>query len=314
MKKHIVLYTLPIIAAFFVLLVLADIAHIALAASGEYTGGLVPANCRGTPGNNCPCRLCDLYQLGLNITEFLMQAIAAPLAALMLAWGGIKMLTSAGNPSAINEGKKILTTALIGIFLVFFGWIVIDTILTTLSFGFHASNFGAWYNKPNVCQEASGSCTPDVGAIAPIPESERHDEGGPGEPPPADATRGCQNLAEDGVIRQRLLNEGVAINAGPPQTCLDCLPETAISRLIAAQRACGTQGCIVVTGGTEPGHVSHMCGQAIVDIRYSSRAFAALGMEEDTQPPYFDTGKITCESGGRRVACGIGAQWMHTEF
>ena len=87
----------------------------------EFEGGIIPANCR----TGCPCTLCDLYQLSLNIIDFLLYGISLPVAAAMLAWGGLKMLTSAGNPTAITEAKKILTNAVIGIILAFLAWLII---------------------------------------------------------------------------------------------------------------------------------------------------------------------------------------------
>lgn len=123
----------------------------------EFEGGIIPATCR----TGCPCTLCDLYQLSLNIIDFLLYGISLPIAAVMLAWGGLKMLTSAGNPTAITEGKKILTNAVIGIILAFLAWLIINALLITLGFGFDAWPSVKWNERPT-CQPAGGSCTPDV--------------------------------------------------------------------------------------------------------------------------------------------------------
>lgn len=80
--------------------------------------------------------------------------------------------------------------------------------------------------------------------------------------------------------RQRLSNAGISINKDacsqeimdrtwttpPPCTNLAGLPSSTIDKIIALQQACGVAGCVLVTGGTEPGHRTHGVGRPVVDF------------------------------------------------
>lgn len=55
----------------------------------------------------------------------IMFFVAGALLLLYLVWGGFEMMTSSGNPDAIASGKKRITNAIIGIFIVLIAfWIV----------------------------------------------------------------------------------------------------------------------------------------------------------------------------------------------
>ncbi|PJE73603.1 MAG: hypothetical protein COV02_01705 [Candidatus Terrybacteria bacterium CG10_big_fil_rev_8_21_14_0_10_41_10] len=88
--------------------------------------GLIP--CEGVD-----CDVCDIFTLIDNIKDFLVFTIASPLAAIMLAYGGILLITSGGNEKNKTKGAKTITAAIIGIFLVFAAWLIVNTVLGALA-------------------------------------------------------------------------------------------------------------------------------------------------------------------------------------
>lgn len=51
------------------------------------------------------------------------------IAVLMIIYGGVQMVTSQGNPEAVNKGKKIITYAGIGIVIILLSFAIVSTIL-----------------------------------------------------------------------------------------------------------------------------------------------------------------------------------------
>lgn len=79
-----------------------------------------------------PCTTCDFFTLADTIIKFLLFSVAMPLAVIALLWGGFLLMTSGDNESKRTEGKRYITYAVIGIVVAFAGWIIVDTILTSL--------------------------------------------------------------------------------------------------------------------------------------------------------------------------------------
>lgn len=95
--------------------------------------GLVP--CGGK--NQNPCTPCDIFVVIQNILNFLIYYISVPLATIMLAYGGfLMMLPGLGGEKSVAthiRGKKVVTNAVIGVFIVFFSWLIIDTIIKVVA-------------------------------------------------------------------------------------------------------------------------------------------------------------------------------------
>ncbi len=93
-----------------------------------FAQGLVPCGGPGQP----PCQLCHLFQLFVNILEFLLFSIVPPVAAMLFIWGGIKFYTSMGNPAGVEQGRKILMSVVVGIVIVYGSHFLISMILNAL--------------------------------------------------------------------------------------------------------------------------------------------------------------------------------------
>lgn len=101
--------------------------------------GLVP--CEGPD-----CRPCHIFALIVNITEFLFEDIALPLAGLLFLIGGIMMLTAGGAESRFKKGKEILVNTLVGLVIVLSAFAIVNTLITFFAAGQFAN--GWW----RVCQ------------------------------------------------------------------------------------------------------------------------------------------------------------------
>jgi hypothetical protein len=54
--------------------------------------------------------------------------LAAPICAIMVLWGGFKMMTSSGNPEKFSSGKKTLLYAAVGFVVVLLANSVVSII------------------------------------------------------------------------------------------------------------------------------------------------------------------------------------------
>jgi hypothetical protein len=106
--------------------------------SEQLIGGLVP--CGRTCDDPCtaececePCTLCHLFVLFKRIVDFLAKDILFPLAVLMIIIGGVMFLTAAGSPERIGTAKKILTSTVMGLVIIFLAWLIVDTIIMVLT-------------------------------------------------------------------------------------------------------------------------------------------------------------------------------------
>lgn len=88
----------------------------------------------GTGADFVPCNLCDLYVLVRRIIDFLLYVLALPIAVIVLLIGGLLLLTSAGDPGKIQQGKAAISNAVLGLVIAFAAWLLINTVMTTLAF------------------------------------------------------------------------------------------------------------------------------------------------------------------------------------
>lgn len=68
--------------------------------------------------------LASIYQTGI--------AIAGVLAVLMIVVGGVQYISSGISPSAKEDAKSRITSALLGLLLALISWIILNTINPTL--------------------------------------------------------------------------------------------------------------------------------------------------------------------------------------
>src|SRR3989344_4709505 len=141
--KHVIINAMnkrSIIIAFSVCALVFVAFH--ASAAGIVPDSLVP-ECSKLPGG---CTLCDVWPLADNIIKFLLFGLAIPVLTVTLIWGGVMWTTAGASPSNIEQGKKIMTSGIVGILIAFSGWLIVDTVIKTLASG--GSMIGAWQDFP----------------------------------------------------------------------------------------------------------------------------------------------------------------------
>jgi hypothetical protein len=89
---------------------------------------LVPC---GSPGQ-AKCTLCDLLVLIKNLTTFMTQ-LGLAFAGLFFAWGAFVIMTAGGSEQRVSEGRKVVTTTVVGILIMFSAYLIIGTLLNVLT-------------------------------------------------------------------------------------------------------------------------------------------------------------------------------------
>ncbi len=109
--------------ASFVLLLLLNV-FVASTALAADTGNFVACN-------GVDCDTCDLVDMFNKIIKWLIGFLFVIFAVLVFV-SGFKLVTSGGNTGALEEAKKSMGNAFIGIIIVFSAWIIINTLFNQL--------------------------------------------------------------------------------------------------------------------------------------------------------------------------------------
>ena len=139
----------------------------------ELQGGLVPCGrmCDDPCTAECecaPCTLCHLFVLFKRIIDFLAKDVLFPLAVLMIVVGGVMFLTAAGDPGRMGTAKKILTSVLIGLIIIFLAWLIVDTIIMFITKSGSPLQNWKTINCP-LPEESAGPCMSDANCSSPTP-------------------------------------------------------------------------------------------------------------------------------------------------
>ncbi len=120
-----------------------------------FAQGIVP--CDGALGN--VCNACQLMSLGQKILSFIIQLVVIG-GVIMIAIAGLKMVTSAGNASKVEEAKGMMSNVLIGIMITLAAWLIIDTVMKLPNF-VDEKKFGTWHQIQCVAEPVYNSSTPN---------------------------------------------------------------------------------------------------------------------------------------------------------
>jgi len=107
------------------------------------SGSLIPCGTSlnpaiGSRASDHPCKFEDFITLINNVIKFALFYLALPIAAIMFAYAGFKLVTSGGSTEARSSAKNIFTNAAIGLVLAAGAWLIVKTLLSILS------SPGAW--------------------------------------------------------------------------------------------------------------------------------------------------------------------------
>ena len=113
-----------------------------LAETNSNLGDIIP--CEGNK-----CGVCDIFKLISNIVKFAAFTIAAPLAGIIMAYGGFKLIISGGNEAERTKGMNAIQAAVWGILITFGAYVIVNAIIGGLA----GNSFSeSWYQFPG-CPE-----------------------------------------------------------------------------------------------------------------------------------------------------------------
>lgn len=135
--------TLPKQFAAFTLLTFIAFVSIMPTVSLAQGGGLktiVPDKCSG-PNAATQCGICEVADVAQNLlNDGIFFAIV--FSAMLFAWAGWQYMTAEGQPYKIKNAKKMFRNIIIGLLLIVGAWLVVDTLMKTVTGG--NAQFGPW--------------------------------------------------------------------------------------------------------------------------------------------------------------------------
>lgn len=121
----------------------------------------------GLVGSGNFCDMCDLIVLVKSFLDFIWKS-AWVIAAAMMVYGGFYMILpsfGAGGAGMFEKGKKILTNVAWGLVIVFFAWIIIDTIIKVVAGQSLTSGAPATLPQSTNTTTFNSQATPDFGDV-----------------------------------------------------------------------------------------------------------------------------------------------------
>jgi len=107
--------------------------------------------------NGINCSACDIAVIANSFISWLIGAVMVLFAVLMVI-AGFGLVTSQGNPDALNTAKSKFTNAIIGLIIVLSAWILVDTLMRGLlvnSDNADVSGYLAWSEIQCMTQSVS---------------------------------------------------------------------------------------------------------------------------------------------------------------
>lgn len=120
----------------------------------ELQGGFVPCgrSCDdpNTDLNECEsCQLCHFFMMLDRIVDFVLFTLVPIVAVLMLVIGGIMYIGAVfeflpGGPELLGQAKRILTSVVLGLIVIFGAWLIINAFLTIIGIA-EWTGLGNWF-------------------------------------------------------------------------------------------------------------------------------------------------------------------------
>lgn len=117
---------------FFVYLIVFIVLVFPVISSAQDTG-IIPCDNVKTP-----CDYNALMDLINTLIDFALVKMAVPLCAIMFAYAGFEMVTSAGSSEKKGMAKKVFTNAVMGLVIAASAFLIVKTLLHILGYD------GAW--------------------------------------------------------------------------------------------------------------------------------------------------------------------------
>jgi hypothetical protein len=120
-----------------------------------------PVNLGGTltdgilSGGNCcemPCTFCHFFVMAKGIIDFVLFKIIPPIAILMLVIGGAMFMVASfsewGGPVTLSQAKKLITSVVIGLIIIFASWLIINLFFQVFGVGEWTGLQTGWFSVP----------------------------------------------------------------------------------------------------------------------------------------------------------------------
>jgi len=139
--------------------------------------GIIPCgqridNASTTVDESADCTLCHFFILIERVLEFVFFKLTPPLALLMLVIGGGMFMLAAGDPAKVTQARKIISSVLIGIAIIYGSFFLIGLFLQSIGLADWTTNiYTDWWENGifNIdCPVPSTTMAPPV-PPAPIP-------------------------------------------------------------------------------------------------------------------------------------------------
>jgi len=78
------------------------------------------------------CGIPQFIKLAAGVIKWAIQFLAIPLAVVFIIYGGFVIMTAGGNPSRMEEGKKIIKAAVIGLIIALLSALIVTTVFNLL--------------------------------------------------------------------------------------------------------------------------------------------------------------------------------------
>ncbi len=79
-----------------------------------------------------PCQFCHFFIMLDDIVDFILLKIVPLVGTIMLVVGGIMFYFAGTSPQSLSRAKSILTSAIIGLVIIYCSWLIVNTILDVL--------------------------------------------------------------------------------------------------------------------------------------------------------------------------------------
>ncbi len=125
-----------------------------------FLGGLIAASRASAailPCVGLKCTFRDFYVLAAKIIDFMLYGVAMPVTVILIIMGGFKLMMSQGSSAKLQEAKKAITAAIVGLAISLGAWIIVGTIIQALCVASAPDGSAKMYFVPWKTIE---SCTP----------------------------------------------------------------------------------------------------------------------------------------------------------
>ncbi len=112
--------------------------------------GLVP--CGNEAAGEPPCNFCHLFQLVDNIVDTIIFPIVPVIAVLVIVIGGVYLFFGGPSEKAYTTGKRLIKNAVIGLIIVYVGWVVVGSVIAFIVERSHLGSFNFTATKGIVIQ------------------------------------------------------------------------------------------------------------------------------------------------------------------